>query len=237
MKYDNIYDLFDEIRNNDYGETDIYKIIKKYSKNFESDILKKILYDLSYYLFTEREEMIAKYSFVEVLNAINEREKQGLEIPKIKGIPFEKLTEKQRKLQKEKDYNLTESTIDIESLLFPFEFYSLYKLKNFLTKFIKNDDEENNIITEKIKLKGSLQSIGYLFTKLIENGFIEAPKRSENINKTATAKMILEHFEFVDKEKQPNEEDIRKTLFEDNKLSFDKQNLFKIPTSKQINTD
>ena len=49
--------------------------------------------------------------------------------------------------------------------------------------------------------------------------------------------MILEHFEFIDKEEQPKPEDIRKTLFIENKLSADKQTLFKIPESKIINTD
>ena len=49
--------------------------------------------------------------------------------------------------------------------------------------------------------------------------------------------MILEHFEFIDKEEQPKPEDIRKTIFIENKLSADKQTLFKIPESKIINTD
>lgn len=90
---------------------------------------------------------------------------------------------------------------------------------------------------QKIKIKGSLQSIGFLFSELIEKGFIEAPKRNGKDNTSAISRMILDHFEFIDKEEQPKPEDIRKTLFTENKLSTDKQNQFKIPHSKIINTD
>lgn len=91
--------------------------------------------------------------------------------------------------------------------------------------------------SNKIQLKGSLQSIGYLFSELIDRGFIEAPKRNGKNNTSAISRMILQHFEFVDKEEQPKPEDIRKTLFTENKLSADKQALFKIPESKIINND
>jgi hypothetical protein len=90
---------------------------------------------------------------------------------------------------------------------------------------------------QKIKIKGSLQSIGFLFSELIEKGFIEAPKRNGKDNTSAISRMILDHFEFIDKEEQPKPEDIRKTLFTENKLSIEKQNQFRIPQSKIINTD
>lgn len=92
-------------------------------------------------------------------------------------------------------------------------------------------------VPQKIKIKGSLQSIGFLFSELIDKGFIEAPKRNGKDNTSAISRMILDHFEFIDKEEQPKPEDIRKTLFTENKLSTDKQNQFKIPHSKIINTD
>ncbi|CEJ72098.1 hypothetical protein BN1195_04455 [Chryseobacterium oranimense G311] len=96
---------------------------------------------------------------------------------------------------------------------------------------------EKITVPQKIKIKGSLQSIGYLFSELIEKGFIEAPKRNGKDNISAISRMILDHFEFIDKEEQPKPEDIRKTLFTENKLSADKQNQFKIPHSKIINAD
>ncbi|MDH6254383.1 hypothetical protein M2347_004110 [Chryseobacterium sp. H1D6B] len=106
-------------------------------------------------------------------------------------------------------------------------------------KFEKLLVEDKDIFStsQKIKIKGSLQSIGYLFSELIEKGFIEAPKRNGKDNTSAISRMILDHFEFIDKEEQPKPEDIRKTLFAENKLSIEKQNQFKIPQSKIINTD
>ena len=99
------------------------------------------------------------------------------------------------------------------------------------------EDKNISLASQKIKIKGSLQSIGFLFSELIEKGFIEAPKRNGKNNTSAISRMILDHFEFIDKEEQPKTEDIRKTLFTENKLSIEKQSQFKIPQSRIINTD
>ncbi|MDQ0065142.1 hypothetical protein [Chryseobacterium lathyri] len=110
--------------------------------------------------------------------------------------------------------------------------------KKLTTKIESLSSKPMNISApQKIKIKGSLQSIGFLFSELIEKGFIEAPKRNGKDNTSAISRMILDHFEFIDKEEQPKPEDIRKTLFTENKLSSDKQNQFKIPHIKIINTD
>lgn len=91
--------------------------------------------------------------------------------------------------------------------------------------------------SNKIQIKGSLQSIGYLFSELVDKGFIEVPKRNGNNNTSAIARSILEHFEFLDKPEQPKQEDIRQTLFLKNSLSNAKQDKFKIPHFKTINDD
>ncbi|MCW1961489.1 MULTISPECIES: hypothetical protein [Chryseobacterium] len=113
------------------------------------------------------------------------------------------------------------------------------KIKEFelISIFINANKSSKILNPNKILVKGSLQSIGYLFSELIEKGFIEAPKRNGKDNTSAISRMILDHFEFIDKEEQPKPEDIRKTLFTENKLSIEKQNQFKIPQSKIINTD
>ncbi|WP_343686441.1 hypothetical protein [Chryseobacterium gleum] len=113
------------------------------------------------------------------------------------------------------------------------------KIKEFeLISIFVNAKRSSKILNpNKILIKGSLQSIGFIFSELIEKGFIEAPKRNGKDNTSAISRMILDHFEFIDKEEQPKPEDIRKTLFTENKLSIEKQNQFKIPQSKIINTD
>lgn len=90
--------------------------------------------------------------------------------------------------------------------------------------------------TSKIASKlTNLQAIGYLFTELIEKGIMQPKRKAGKYSPTNTAKLILEHFHFEDLEEQPTPEDIRKTLSNDNRLSSDKMQLFKIPTAKQLN--
>ena len=135
--------------------------------------------------------------------------------------------------------------IDIESKNLLQRLTNVYKEDGLEKKIIleidpqssKSTSIEKNTSLQKIKIKGSLQSIGFLFSELIEKGFIEAPKRNGKNNTSAISRMILDHFEFIDKEEQPKTEDIRKTLFTENKLSTEKQNQFKIPQSRIINTD
>jgi hypothetical protein len=118
-------------------------------------------------------------------------------------------------------------------------FKKLWKFQNheIIAKEVLVNNKDIFSKSQKIKIKGSLQSVGFLFSELIEKGFIEAPKRNGKDNTSAISRMILDHFEFIDKEEQPKPEDIRKTLFTENKLSIEKQNQFKIPQSKIINTD
>ncbi|MGG1921834.1 hypothetical protein AB1278_08485 [Chryseobacterium sp. NRRL B-14798] len=157
--------------------------------------------------------------------------------------------EKHKYLKKLFVFNNHTHQLDFDSKKFTNSKFAIKKILELLDKksqlitskikFKKVLVEDKDIFptSQKIKIKGSLQSIGYLFSELIEKGFIEAPKRNGKDNTSAISRMILDHFEFIDKEEQPQPEDIRKTLFTENKLSTEKQNQFKIPQSKIINTD
>lgn len=117
------------------------------------------------------------------------------------------------------------------------------EIKNLIPNIITNQNIKHTSKTpslkasQKIKVKGSLQSIGYIFSELVNKGYIDVPMRNGNYNKSKISRSILEHFEFIDRDKQPTPEDIRQTLFDKNSLSAEKQKLFKIPESKIINTD
>ncbi|MCO4304678.1 hypothetical protein [Riemerella anatipestifer] len=92
---------------------------------------------------------------------------------------------------------------------------------------------------KKIKVKGSLQSIGYIFSELIDKGWIIPPKRNGKINKTAVARLILEHFELIDRKKPITEEYVRRTISTkkiDSGFNKDKMDRFKIPSEKSINS-
>ncbi|AZA84957.1 hypothetical protein C1637_22010 [Chryseobacterium lactis] len=100
----------------------------------------------------------------------------------------------------------------------------------------KNAEEQPPQISyvPKIKVNGSLQALGYILTELMDKGYIEPQRKNGSLNVQGTAKMILDHFEFTKEEFQPPLESVRQCLFTQNKFSNDKQNLFKIPSSQQL---
>lgn len=99
--------------------------------------------------------------------------------------------------------------------------------------------EEQHTTTEeheKITINGSIQLIGYIFTELIEKGYIEPKRKSGKTNASATAEMLLNHFNFTYNANgtQPSKEYLKKALFEQNQLSSDKSTLIKIPHLKKL---
>ncbi|WP_143756558.1 hypothetical protein [Chryseobacterium sp. RU37D] len=129
--------------------------------------------------------------------------------------------------------------------------YSIPKIFKFLKdkiykKSLKpKDKKEEHIIpaipaplpepkNNKIRIHGSTQLFGYIFSELIRKGYIAPEKKQGNVNVAATARLILDHFEFLDTEKQPEVDYLRKALFEQNSLSSEKQNQFTIPPFNRV---
>lgn len=117
--------------------------------------------------------------------------------------------------------------------------WSIYHRVKSQTKLQLEKESDNNGIQQvsyipKIKVNGSLQAWGYILTELMEKGYIEPQRKNGKLNIQGTAKMILDHFEFTKEEFQPSLESVRQSLFAQNKFSSDKQDLFKIPSFKQL---
>ncbi|MFP3599422.1 hypothetical protein [Chryseobacterium sp. SIMBA_029] len=118
--------------------------------------------------------------------------------------------------------------------------WSIYQKVKSQAKFQLDKNGENEMQLQslsyvpKIKINGSLQAWGYIFTELMDKGYIEPQRKNGKLNVQGTAKMILDHFEFTKEEFQPPLESVRQALFTQNKFSNDKQNLFKIPSFKQL---
>lgn len=147
------YELCDYIRNNELiGSADRLKIIKIYTDNYDLEMLKNLNYDISFYLFQEKEEMEASFTPEDIDKEIMERKEAGLKIPyiefpKIDGV--KKLTVEQQK-KKEELRGKIKNTIDLEALLFPFEFYSVRLFKGQVVSKIKEKEfeKENNQTTK-----------------------------------------------------------------------------------------
>ena len=166
---DTINDLFDDIRNSDYGKLKLHNILKE-KTNFELDPLKYFLNDLELYLFVEKDEFESSISAEEIQKRINEYNEKGLPIPYYKQTPVENLTEKQIENRKKINISL-EPSIDTEALMYPFEFYSLYEFKRIILNEIKKHDkvEENNTVTStnpKLKTNLSVPELALLFKLL-----------------------------------------------------------------------
>lgn len=135
----NCYEICDYVRENDIGETDMLKIIKKYTENYDIDLLKRLHHDIGFYLFQEKEEYETNFTPEDFFNAIDEREKNGQKIPYIYPTPYEKLTEKgkaHRDKMKAQGHE-PKPYVDMEALLFPYEFYDVYRFKKLVVEKIK----------------------------------------------------------------------------------------------------
>ncbi|TDX82764.1 hypothetical protein [Epilithonimonas xixisoli] len=134
VKTQTIYDFFDKVKDEDFGRTDILMKLKELSHNFDIDILRSILYDLDYYLFVERDEKESEFTPEDIDNAIEERNNKGLEIPYHKITPNGIVGDAK--------------ILNKEELLFPFEFYNLYSLKNLINKKINTPEKIINKIVD-----------------------------------------------------------------------------------------
>jgi hypothetical protein len=166
---DTINDLFDDIRNNEYGKLKLHNILKE-KTNLEIEPLKYILSDLDLYLFVEKEGFQENISRENIEEKIKTYTEKGLSIPYYKQTPVENLTVNQ--IENRKKLNISsEPSIDIEALMFPFEFYSLYEFKRIILNEIKKHYkvEDNNTVTSnnpKLKTNLSVPELALLFKLL-----------------------------------------------------------------------
>ena len=118
-----VYELCNYIRENELGEFDMLKILKAYTDDFNLELLKRLDWDISFYLFQEGEIMEAKFTTEDIDNAIKERTNAGIEIPYIMPKTIEELTPRQIENRKKAKNILfqTEKIINLEALLFPYE--------------------------------------------------------------------------------------------------------------------
>jgi|GEM_PF-3581973 len=180
-KNSTVYNFFDEVRNDEFAETDILKSLKDLSEDFNMEILKSIRTDLEFYLHTEREKKESEYNSIDINNAIEQMKSNGLEIPYLKKTQIENLTKKQienRKSAEEKGFDFDAQILNKEQLLFPFEFYSLYRLRDLISEKLKNENSDKFIKSINTLFDNQNASLDEL-TKRYEQVTIE-----QNLNST-----------------------------------------------------
>lgn len=91
--------------------------------------------------------------------------------------------------------------------------------------------------SDKIILNGNPQILGYLFTELINKGYISAPTIRGKLSPQRTVKMLLKHFDYADYDNQDETskiEYLRKTIGEQNSVSQDFADRLQIPFLSQF---
>jgi hypothetical protein len=172
-----VWDFFHHIRYNDVGYFERSKALKDITENYHLDLLKSLLKDLEFYLFIETDEKQAEFTREDIEQAIKEREAKNLTIPYTKKIPQHLLTERQKEIYKAPEKTCGDKEylqVDIESLLFPYEFFSLYEFQRMIIRKIKeispaenmevleNDIDISEINTSKTKNIALLHHTGIL---------------------------------------------------------------------------
>ena len=91
--------------------------------------------------------------------------------------------------------------------------------------------------SDKIILNGNPQILGYLFTELINKGYISAPTIRGKLSSKRTVEMLLKHFDYADydnKDETSKIEYLRKTIGEQNSVSQDFADRLQIPFLSQF---
>lgn len=245
MDYNNsetdLYTELDKLRISG-TETDIVTITKRFSNNYDIDLLESLLKDIDLYLFIERDIKESEFTNTDVDFAISELSKNGLQTPYKKRKSFDELTERQRQNRERmelKNITLPKQTIDLEKLLFPFEFYCIYQLKNKIEIAIKTKPKQETSFTSLIDFFNKVNQ--NLVSELDLVNFIEKTTNKEPEKLQLLAK-DLESFEinFICDElveswigKEPhNPKSISDLYFRFKEMAF---NLTKVSESQLIN--
>ncbi|MEI8202422.1 MAG: hypothetical protein WCH34_05385 [Bacteroidota bacterium] len=134
----NVTDFFNDIREASITEIEIHNTIEKITDNFKVEKLKLLLKDFEFFLFVEKEEKEAEYTWDHIQSILDEYHLKEKEIP-YKYLPEFKKDENGKTIII-KDSN---KIIDTEKLLFPYEFFSCYQFEIKLKKLIKESSSIN----------------------------------------------------------------------------------------------
>lgn len=125
-----VNDFFEKIKECELTQIEIFNIVENLT-NLELNKLEILYYDFGFFLTTEKDEKEANFTDTEISKAIQKLKEQNKPIPK-KKIPNLIKTKTGFVELKQND-----NIIDLENLLFPYDFVCCYEFERFLIKEIK----------------------------------------------------------------------------------------------------
>jgi hypothetical protein len=217
-----LFDKFDLIRFGESTDYEIIKFLKGLSNDYDIDLLKSLLKDIDLYLFFEIEDKECEFSSEDIETEIQNRNSKGLTIPYHKQTKETDLTERQKenrnKLEKTGVVFSKEPRINIESLLFPYEFYNIYKLKNAIKSKLLEVTNKVNSETKNLNNINDNQNIEFHFKNEFDNvNYLEVHNyfKSELVDKNYLSLETLEKYLLLSFEKKEIPQE--KFIFKKNK--------------------
>lgn len=120
-----IRDFFDSVLHGELGYLEIDNFIQKNTDNYKLSKLKLLLRDIEFWLFYDQNKKECETEYL-IEEKIQELEKKGEQVPLIE--------------MKTPDGKVIKF-LDKEKLLFPHDFFTIYQLKNYLKKLIKESPD------------------------------------------------------------------------------------------------
>ncbi|EIJ37781.1 hypothetical protein JoomaDRAFT_0747 [Galbibacter orientalis DSM 19592] len=196
------FDLFDDIRNYDnYGKFDFLNLLNQRTNGFDLDFMKALLSDLNLYINIELEEMISNLDPTQLDIQLKSYEISGLKIPMLKRTQRKDLSIEQKSKRKKLEKSIGELSpvIDIEAIMFPFEFYGLREFRSIIINKIKeielgsSESVKNGVKENKSKsllIEGKRLNLNDRFEVAKKLFDIESKIRKLNISETEKYKLL-----------------------------------------------
>ena len=160
MKKIQVYKFFDLVLSGELGKLDIDNYIQEITDNHNPGKLAKLLNDIEYCLFCDKEERISNLTDKDYKEAFENLKIQGKELPM---KTYGSLLNKNGEIVKEKWESL-----DLEKLFYPYEYFQIYQLINNIKYHIKEP-----INPEKKTFKPTIQPYEVLFLNVKNAEIVE----------------------------------------------------------------
>lgn len=165
--YKTTNDFFDLVRTGNVSEIDIQEFVYKKTKKHNIEKLKTLLKDIEFYLFVEKEFLISEITpemWTEKHNYYKEKGKE---------MPFEEFENIMIKLKAKKGIDTSNEPkyyryYNHEKIFFPYEFFCIYQLGNYIGKLIDNDNESN------FKHEHIFSNNGFILFEHILNNYVKS---------------------------------------------------------------
>lgn len=164
-----IYKLLDDVRAKEYTGLQLFKILKEQT-NLEYTALKHFKNDVEIYLFSEKDTYEANFTWEQREEALKEKRDQGNTTEDLVRLGY--LREVLKLPNQRTEGDKPSYYINTESLLFPWEFYSIYELIRIInTELAKHEKQPSNeesktTSNERLKVNMSVPQLALLFKML-----------------------------------------------------------------------